>query len=69
MKLVCPNNCDAERDENVGFRLVGVPITVMADLTIDADHVYSAMINIHKGFVPGAKIICGGCHQKAIIEE
>ena len=69
MKLVCPNNCDAGRYENVGFRLVGVPITVMADLTIDEDHVCSAVINVHKGLIPGAKILCGGCHQKAMIEE
>jgi hypothetical protein len=69
VKLVCPNKCDAERYENVGFRLVGVPITVMADLTIDVDHVCSAVMNIHKGLIPGAKIVCGGCHQKAIIEE
>ena len=69
MKLVCPKNCDAGRCENVGFRLVGVPITVMDDLTIDLDHVYSAVINIHKGLIPSAKILCGGCHQRAIIEE
>jgi hypothetical protein len=69
MKLMCPNKCDAERYENVGFRLVGVPITVMSDLTIDVDHVCSAVMNIHKGLIPGAKIVCGGCHQKAIIEE
>jgi hypothetical protein len=69
MKLVCPNNCDAERCENVGFRLVGVPITVMDDLTIDVDHVYAAVTNIHKGLIPGAKILCGGCHQRAIVEE
>ena len=69
MKLVCPNNCDDGRYENVGFCLVGVPITVMGDLTIDADQIHSAVINIHKGLIPGAKIICGGCHQKAIIQE
>ena len=69
MKLVCPNNCDAGRNKNVGFRLVGVPITLKDDLTIDVDNVYSAIINIHKGLIPGAKIICGGCHQKAIIEK
>jgi hypothetical protein len=68
MKLVCPNNCDSGRYANVDFRLVGVPITVMGDLTIDADQVYSAVINIHKGLIPGAKILCGGCHQKAIVE-
>ena len=69
MKLVCPNNCDAGRYENVGFRLVGVPIAVMGDLTIDVDQIHSAVINICKGSIPGAKILCGGCHQKAIIEE
>jgi hypothetical protein len=69
MKLVCPNNCDPGRYENVGFRLVGVAISVMDDLTIDLDHVYSAVINIHKGLIPGAKILCGGCHHRAIIEE
>ena len=69
MKLVCPNNCDVRRYENVGFRLVGVPITVMGDLTIDEDQIHSAVINVHKGLIPGAKILCGGCHQKAIIEE
>jgi hypothetical protein len=69
MKLVCPNNCDAGRYENVGFRLVGVPVTVMGDLTIDVDQLHSAVINIKKGLIPGAKIVCGGCHQKATIEE
>jgi len=69
MKLICPNNCDAGRYENVGFRLVGVPLTVMGDLTIDGDQIHSAVINIHKGLIPGAKILCGGCHQQAIIEE
>jgi len=69
MKLVCPNNCDSGRYENVGFRLVGVPITVMGDLAIDVDQVHSAVTNIHKGLIPGAKILCGGCHQRAIIEE
>ena len=68
MKLICPNNCDAGRYENVGFRLVGVPITVMSDLTIDGDQIHSAVINIGKGLIPGAKILCGGCHQKAVIE-
>jgi hypothetical protein len=69
MKLLCPNNCDPGRYQNVGFRLVGVPITLKDDLTIDVDNVYSAVINIHKGLIPGAKIVCGGCHQQAIIEE
>jgi hypothetical protein len=69
MKLVCPNTCDAGRYENVGFLLIGVSITVKGNLTIDADNVHSAVINIHKGLIPGAKILCGGCHQKAIIEE
>ena len=66
---MCPDNCDVRRYENVGFRLVGVPITVMGDLTIDEDQIHSAVINVHKGLIPGAKILCGGCHQKAIIEE
>ena len=69
MKLVCPNNCDAGRYENVGFRLAGVPITVKCDLTVDVDQVYWAVINIQKGLIPGAKILCGGCHQQAIVEE
>ena len=69
MKLVCPNNCDAGRYENVGFRLVGVPIILKGDLSIDVDHVYVAVTNIHKGLIPGAKILCGGCHQRAIVEE
>ena len=69
MKLICPNNCDAGRYENVGFRLVGVPITLKGDLSIDVDQVYSAVNNIHKKLIPGAKILCGGCHQQAIIEE
>ena len=69
MKLVCPNNCDAGRYENVGFRLVGVPITVMGDLTIDVDHVYAAVTNIRKGLIPGARILCGGCHQRPIVAE
>ena len=69
MKLVCPNNCDAGRHANVGFRLVGVPITVMDDLTIDIGQVFSAAMNIHNRLIPGAKILCGGCHQQAIIEE
>jgi hypothetical protein len=69
MELICPNNCDAGRYENVGFRLVGVPLTVMSDLTIDGDQIHSAVINIEKGLIPGAKILCGGCHQNAVIEE
>jgi hypothetical protein len=69
MKLVCPNKCNAGRYENVGFRLVGVPITLEDDLTIDFDDIYAAVINIRKGLIPGAKILCGGCHQQAIIEE
>ena len=69
MKLVCPNNCDAGRCENVGFRLVGVPVTLEGDLSIDVGQVYSAVTNIHKGLIPGAKIVCGGCHQQAIIEK
>jgi hypothetical protein len=69
MKLVCPNKCNPRRYENVGFRLVGVPITLGRDLTIDVNQVLSSVINIHKGLVPGAKILCGGCHQRAIIEE
>ena len=69
MKLVCPNNCGAGRYENVGFRLVGVPIAVMGDLTIHVGQIHSAVINICKGLIPGAKILCGGCHQKAIIKE
>jgi hypothetical protein len=69
MKLVCPNNCDAGRYEDVGFRLVDVPITLKGDLSIDVDHVYAAVTNIHKGLIPGAKILCGGCHQRAIVEE
>ncbi|MGW8221052.1 MAG: hypothetical protein ACWGP1_02785 [Syntrophobacteria bacterium] len=41
----------------------------MSDLTIDGDQIHSAVINIGKGLIPGAKILCGGCHQKAVIEE
>jgi hypothetical protein len=69
MKLVCPNNCAPGRFENVGFRLVGVPVTVNEDLTVDVDGVHSAIVNIYRGLIPGAKILCGGCHQQAIIEE
>ena len=69
VKLRCPKNCDAGRYENVGFRLVGVSITLEADLTIDVDQIYSSVININKGLIPGAKILCGGCHQEALIEE
>ena len=69
MKLVCPNNCNAQRYKDAGFRLVGVPIGVKGDLTIDIDQVYSAVINIDRGLIPGAKILCGGCHQRAIIQE
>ena len=69
MKLVCPNNCDAGRHENVGFRLVGVPITLKGDVSIDVDQIHSAVINICKGLIPGAKILCGGCHHRAIVEE
>jgi hypothetical protein len=69
MKLVCPDNCDGGRYENVGFRLIGVSITVMDDLTIDLDNVHSAIINIREGLIPGAKILCGGCHQQAMIED
>lgn len=69
MKLVCPNNCNSGRYDNVGFRLVGVPITLKSDLTIDLDDIYAAIINIHERLIPGAKILCGGCHQQAMIEE
>ena len=69
MKLVCPNKCNPKGYENVGFRLVGVPITLKDDLTFDVDQVHSSVINIHKGLIPGAKILCGGCHQRAILEE
>ena len=69
MKLVCSNNCDVDRYENVGFRLVGVPVTLRGDLSIDVDQLCVAVSNIRKGLIPGAKIVCGGCHQKAVIEE
>ena len=69
MKLVCPNNCDAGRYENVGFRLVGVPVTVNEDLTVDVDGVHSAIVNIYRGLIPGAKLLCARCHEKTIIEE
>ena len=69
MKLVCPNNCDPGRNQNADFRLVGVPVILKDDLSIDVDNVYSAVINIHKGLIPGAKIVCGGCHQQAIIKK
>jgi len=69
MKLVCPNNCAPGRFENVGFRLVGVPVTVNEDLTVDVDGVHSAIVNIYRGLIPGAKLLCAGCHEKAIIEE
>ena len=69
MKLLCPNNCNAGRYENVGFRLVSLPITLEDDPTIDLDYIYAAAINILKELIPGAKILCGGCHQLAVIEE
>lgn len=69
MKLVCSSKCNPERNEIVGFRLVGVPITVNEDLTIDMESVRSAIVNICKGLIPGAKVLCGRCYAKAIIEE
>jgi hypothetical protein len=69
MKLVCASNCDVRRCEIIGFRLVGAPITLKDDLSVDPDQVYRAVINIHRGLIPGAKILCGGCHQEAMIEE
>jgi hypothetical protein len=48
---------------------VGVPVTVNEDLTVDVDGVHSAIVNIYRGLIPGAKLLCAGCHEKAIIEE
>ena len=69
MKLICPNNCAPGRFEDVGFRLVGVPVTVNEDVTVDVDGVHSAIVNIHRGLIPGAKLLCAHCHEKAIIED
>ena len=46
MKLIWPNNCDPGRFENVGFRLVGVPVTVNEDVTVNVDGVHAAIVNI-----------------------
>jgi hypothetical protein len=69
MKLLCPNNCPPGGDSNVGFRLVGVPVNLSDDLTIDIEGLHSAIINVCKGLIPGAKLFCGRCHEKAVMEE
>jgi hypothetical protein len=69
MQLVCPNKCRSERNGNIGFLLVGVPITVHYDLTIDVNDIYGSISNIRKGLIPGAKLLCSGCHENAIVEE
>lgn len=69
MKLRCPNNCPLGPDSKMGFRLVSVPVNLRDDLTIDIDELHSAIINTYKGLIPGAKLLCGRCHQKAVIEK
>jgi hypothetical protein len=69
MKLLCPNNCPPLRDSNAGFRFVGVPVNLGDDLTVDIEGLHSAIINVCKGLIPGAKLFCGRCHEKAVMEE
>jgi len=69
MKLVCPNNCPPGGDSNIGFRLVGVPVNLRDDLTIDIEGLHSSILNTLKGLIPGAKLLCGRCHEKAVLEK
>ena len=69
MKLLCPNNCPPGPESNMGFRLVGVPVNLRDDLTIDIEGLQTAIINTYKGLIPGAKLLCIRCHAKAVIEK
>jgi hypothetical protein len=69
MKLLCPNNCPTGEDGNIGFRLVGVPVNLRDDLTIDIEGLHCSIINTHKGLIPGARLLCGRCHEKAVMEK
>jgi hypothetical protein len=69
MKLLCPNNCPNGGDGNIGFRLVGVPVNLRDDLTIDIGGLHCSIINTLQGLIPGARLLCGRCHQKAVMEK
>jgi hypothetical protein len=69
MKLLCPNNCPTGEDGNIGFRLVGVPVNLRDDLTIDIGGLHCSIINTLQGLIPGARLLCGRCHQKAVMEK
>ena len=69
MKLLCPKNCPPAGDGNIGFRLVGVPVNLKDDLTIDIEGLHSSIMNTFKGLIPGAKLLCGRCNEKAVMEK
>jgi hypothetical protein len=69
MKLLCPNNCPPGLDRSSEFRLVGVPVNLRDDFTIDIEELQSSIINTYKGLIPGAKLLCGRCHEKAVMEK
>ena len=69
MKLLCPNNCPPGPDRSSEFRLVGVPVNLRDDFTIDIEELQSCIINTYKGLIPGAKLLCGRCHEKADMEK
>jgi hypothetical protein len=69
MKLLCPKNCLPGGDGNIGFRLVGVPVNLRDDLTIDIEGLHSSIMNTFKGLIPGAKLLCGRCNEKAVMEK
>jgi hypothetical protein len=69
MKLLCPKNCPPAGDGNIGFRLVGVPVNLRDDLTIDIEGLHSSIMNAFKGLIPGAKLLCGRCNEKAVMEK
>jgi hypothetical protein len=69
MKLLCPKSCPPAGDSNIGFRLIGVPVNLRDDLTIDIEGLHSSIINTLKGLIPGAKLLCGRCHEKAVMEK
>jgi hypothetical protein len=48
--------------------MVGVPVNIGDDLTIDIEGLHSSIINTFKGLIPGAKLLCCRCHQKAVME-
>jgi len=69
MKLICPRNCPPAGGSNIGFRLVGVPVNLRDDLTIDIEELHSSIINTLKGLIPGAKLLCSRCNEKAVMEK